>query len=400
MKSAVKNKEVEVLRQISSTINSTLRLDEVLKRIVKLVVEVAKADACLIYLLDGEKKNLFLSASKIPHPEMIGEVSLKVGEGITGWVAKKGEPVIIGKEASSDKRFKFVPELPEDKYEAFLSYPVFSQKKLVGVINVQYKKPRKFNDVILSLLETISHQVGGAIINARLYEEAARKAQIIETFQKVSQTIVSKRYLEEILSLIVLMAAKLLNARICSILLLDEKKGELLLKATQSTSPEYCYKPPVKLESSVSGKVVREKAPLMVKDLLKDKEFSFPEIARKEGLFSLLSVPMMSKGKAIGTVNIYSKEEKEFTSEEIDIIQAFANQAAIAIENTRLLEEATEAKEALLTKKLVDRAKAVLIKKLSLSEEEAHKLIYRKSMDLRKPVREVAEAIVLASEIE
>ncbi len=395
VKATPKDKELEVLRLISSTVNSSLEIREVLKKIVELVIEVTRGDSCLIYLYEPQDRELVLYASKNPHPKMIGEVKLKMGEGITGWVASSKKPVVIEKEAGKDPRFKFIPGLPEEKYQAFISYPILFRKELVGVINVQYKKPRKYSPTTLALMETISHQVGGAITNARLHKSVKRKAEIIETLQEVSQAVASKNYLEELLSLIVVMAARTLKAQICSILLLDEKGKKLVLKATQSTNPEYRFKPPVKVENSVSGKPIKTQQPIIIKNLSKEKDFRFPEIARKEGLKSLLSVPMLSQGRAIGTLNIYFGEQRDFSEEEMGIVQAIANQAALAIEKTQLIEEAQKAKEALEIRKAIDKAKAFLMKNLGITEEEAHKLIYKKSMDLRKPVKEVAEAISL-----
>src|SRR5208283_5588365 len=117
----------------------------------------------------------------------------------------------------------------------------------------------------------------------------------------------------------------------------------------------------------------------------------YPAIARKEGLVSMLCVPMMIKDRVIGAINTYTQSEYEFTKEEIDILQAIANQAAVAIENTRLDQEILATKEALETRKLVERAKGVLMKELRIPEDDAYKKIHRKSMDLRKSMREVAE---------
>lgn len=390
-----RERELEILKLISSAVNSSLEIKGVLKKIVEVTVRATQCDSCLIYLFNSEENRLVLSASKNPHPDMIGSVSLKMGEGITGWVAANRKSVVIEKEAGKDPRFKFVPGLPEDKYQAFLSYPIIFKDELVGVMNVQYKKAKKHQPAILSLLETISNQVGGAIVNARLFQEVKEKAETIEAFRDLSQTVVSKQYLDEILSLIVVMAARLVKAEVCSILLLDEKGEKLVLKATQSASPAYRLKPPVKVEGSVSGKAIKTVKPIVVKDLLKDKNFSFPELAKKENLKSMLSVPMVYQGKVIGTVNVYAGKSTTFSREKINIVQAVANQAAIAIERTRLLEEATKAQEALETRKALDKAKAFLMKNLGLAEEEAHKMIYKKSMDLRKPLKEVAETIAL-----
>ncbi len=125
----------------------------------------------------------------------------------------------------------------------------------------------------------------------------------------------------------------------------------------------------------------------------------YPEVARKEGIVSLLSVPMMVKDRAIGVINCYTKKEHQFKPEEISILQTVANQAAVAIENTHLSEEILAAREALESRKIVERAKGILMKDLDVSEDEAYKKIHKKSMDLRKTMKEIAEAIILSSEL-
>jgi signal transduction protein with GAF and PtsI domain len=229
-------------------------------------------------------------------------------------------------------------------------------------------------------------------------KKTRKKIKNIEGISLISSTIVSVKYLDDILSQIVKITADMFNSKICSIMLFDEKKDELVIKATQSLSEEYKNKPPVKVGSSISGLAVKEKKPIFVLDVKKDPRYMYPQIAEKEGLCSMLAVPMIVKDKVIGVLNIYTSEPYEFKEEEIKIIQTIATQAALAIENTRLLEELIATKEALETKKLVDRAKALLMKYREMSEEEAHRFLQKKSMDLRKPIKEIASAIILAFE--
>lgn len=222
----------------------------------------------------------------------------------------------------------------------------------------------------------------------------------IETLSLISSTIVSSKFLDDILSQIVKLTADMFGSKICSIMLLDEKKGELVIKATQSLSEKYKNKPPVKVGSSISGLAVKERKPIFVLDVKKDPRYMFPSIAEEEGLCSMLAVPMIVKDKVIGVLNIYTTTEYEFTKEEIDVLQTIANQAALAIENARLFEELVMTKDALETKKLVDRAKALLMKHRNFTEEQAHRFLQKKSMDLRKPIKEIAQAIIFTFEEE
>lgn len=394
-----KTREVEVLHRISESISSTLDLESVLRHIVEVVVEVTRADACLLYLLSDTREELILRASKNPHPKLIGRITIGLGEGITGWVARERTRVIIPSNASDDPRFKFFHNLPEDRYQAFVSLPVMAKKEVVGVINVQHKRPRRYRPDELALLTTIANQVGGAIENARVHDEVKRKALQVETLSQVSETVASNRLIDDVLHLIVTMTAQMMNSKICSIRLLDGE-GELRIAATQSLSEQYRRKPSLKVGQSISGRAVQERRPIIVADVTKEQDYLFPEIARKESLCSLLSVPMMIRDKAVGVINSYTSVPHAFTAEEVKVLQAIANQAAIAIEHATLQEKSFEMQEALAVRKLVERAKGYLMRSKKLTEEEAFRLMQRQSMDMRKSLREIAEAVLLAGEIE
>jgi len=395
-----KTREVEVLHRITESITNTLDLESVLKHIVDVVVEVTRADACLLYLFSDSHEELILRASKNPHPRLIGRIKIGLGEGITGWVARERTRVVIPSNASDDPRFKFFHNLPEDRYQAFVSVPIMAKNEVIGVINVQHKRARRYRPDELALLSTIANQVGGAIENARLYAETVRKARQIETLSQVSETVTSNRLIDDILQLIVTMTAQMMNSKICSIMLLDQPTGELRIVATQSLSEQYRRKPNLKIGQSISGRAVQERRPIMVPDVTCERDYRYPDLARKEGLCSLLSVPMLIRDKAVGVINSYTSVPHTFTAEEVKLMQAIANQAAIAIEHTTLLEKSFEMQEALAVRKLVEQAKGYLMRSKKLSEEEAFRLIQRQSMDLRKSMREVAEAILLAQQLE
>jgi GAF domain-containing protein len=170
--------------------------------------------------------------------------------------------------------------------------------------------------------------------------------------------------------------------------------------ATQSLSEQYRRKPSLKLGQSISGRAVQERRPIVVPDVTKERDYMYPEIARKEGLCALLSMPMLIRDRVVGVINSYTSVPHAFTTEEIKVLQAIANQAAIAIENTKLVEKSFEMQEALEVRKLVERAKGCLMQAKGITEEEAFRLMQRQSMDTRKSMREIAEAVILAIGIE
>ncbi|MCX5817753.1 MAG: GAF domain-containing protein [Proteobacteria bacterium] len=394
-----KEQELKILHEVAKDISGNVELDELLHRIVEMIMHFIIADSCLIYLYDKQNDELILTASSNPQDKVLGRIKLKMGEGVTGWVARERKPVALAKEAYKDPRFKTFTSLDDDKYEAFLSIPIFSKDEIIGVMNIRNRKEHTYPGHQVDLIFTVSRYLGSAIKNAIIHDEVVKKAQQLDLLSEISRTIVSDYYLKEILQLIVTMTAKVMDSKICSIMLLDEKRNELVIAATQSLSAYYVNKPNLKVGQSISGRVVKEKKPITVLDVTKEPGFMYPDIAKKEGIVSLLSTPMMIKDRAIGVINSYTQCEHKFSKEEVDIIQTVANQAAVAIENTRLDQEILTAKEALEARKIIEKAKGILMKELGVSEDDAYKKIHKKSMDLRKSMREIAEAIILTSDL-
>ena len=158
--------QLRLFQKISRFMVRDMSLQEVLQGIVSLVVEFMQCDSCLIYLLDGDK--LVLCASNDVASGAIGKLSLKLDEGLTGWVARERRLVAISRDAFSDPRFKFFKDLPEDRFESFLSAPVIARNRVVGVINVQHRAPHTHTGSELELISTVGEQVGCLLMLARL----------------------------------------------------------------------------------------------------------------------------------------------------------------------------------------------------------------------------------------
>jgi uroporphyrinogen-III synthase len=170
--------QLQLLQKISRFMVREMSLQEVLQGIVALVVEFTACDSCLIYLIDNDE--LALCASNMPHASEIGKIRLKLGEGLTGWVAKERRLVAISREAYADPRFKTFRDLPEDTFEAFLSAPVIARNRVVGVINVQHRQPHQHNGNEMELLTTVGEQVGCALVLARMAPLAVENANHVD----------------------------------------------------------------------------------------------------------------------------------------------------------------------------------------------------------------------------
>ena len=221
----------------------------------------------------------------------------------------------------------------------------------------------------------------------------------IEAISKVANLITSGMYLEELLRLVVQVTAEIMNSKVSSLMLFDPNKNALVIKATQSISEAYNKKPNIPLGKGIAGVVAKENKVACILDVKKDPRYLNQDVAKKEGLCSLACVPLAVKGRMIGVLNCYTSKQHKFSKSELDLLTALANQAAIAIENAELDLRASSAEEALTTRKLVERAKDILSQDANIPSSEAYRLIQKQSMDIRKSMREVAEAIILAKDI-
>ena len=226
-----------------------------------------------------------------------------------------------------------------------------------------------------------------------------KTSDTIAALSKISRAISSDLYLEDILKLVVTVTAEVMNSRICTLMLLDDKTEKLVIRATQSISEEYIKKEPLVKGEGIAWKVIKKNNSIVVADVLNESEYKYKDIAAKEGLVSLLCMPLAVKNKVIGVLNCYTSKPHRFTKTEINVLASVANQAAIAIENTELMVKTRVIQEELETRKVVEKAKGILMKDEGLIEEESFRKIQKYSMDRRKPMKEVAEAIIMMHEM-
>lgn len=390
---------VALLHRISSIVSSDQDVESILQEMISLVMNVTHCDACLVYLADYATNEIVLRASQLPHDAEIGHVSLKMGEGITGWVAAHKSVVALSSNAAADSRFKAFSSLPEDSYEAFLSVPLVEGGELIGVINVQHREPHKHGSDEVALVTFIGEQMGGLIARARLAERSQSAVRRMETLAAVAQAISAESYLERILQAISEMLAETLESAVCSIMLVDDEKKELNVSAARCSAPDYMHRMPIRMEGSLIEYVVRQGHPIVITNIHSEKQYRYPELARKSGLTSLLAAPLTSQGKVIGSINVYTREERAFTDEEVGFVKVVAGQAAIAIQNARLMSETLDMKRTLEARKLIERAKGILQQKHSLTEEEAYLRLRNESRRVRRSMRDLAEAVILADDL-
>jgi uroporphyrinogen-III synthase len=176
---SLEDSHLDVLHEIGVRLGTAAGFHEVLGRVVEFASALVKCDSCLVYVLDGDE--LVLRASKNPHPEAVDRLKLRVGQGITGWVAEHAEAVAISQKAAQDPRFQFFHELPEDSYEAFLSVPLMCRGRVVGVVNLQHCQPHNYRRREIRMISAIGFLVGAEIELARLEEANSTLVEQLQT---------------------------------------------------------------------------------------------------------------------------------------------------------------------------------------------------------------------------
>lgn len=338
--------ELVALQKVNNAVNSTLDLSEVLAQTVEVVSNVTRVDVCSIFLYEEPRDELVLRATRGLNQALIGKVTLRIGEGITGTAAREGRPVAV-RDAWSDARFKYAPGLAEEPFHSTVCVPIvlYTVQKLIGVLSLQTQEYRDFSVEEIRFLETVAGQIAIAIHNARHYgetdEKLREKVNQLTTLQRVSALIASTLDLQQVLNQIASLAVDLVAADMSAIYRLDEVTGNLTIVASHGLDEGYARGVVIKPGEGALGTAVATGQPVAVSDALGDSRFAtLGERATRAGYRSICCVPLVAKQRAIGGISVYFKVQRQVNEDQIGILAAFANQAAIAIENARLYEEA------------------------------------------------------------
>jgi signal transduction histidine kinase len=367
------------LHQVSQVIHSTLEPQEALRLIVREAVRLVGASSGSVALLTPGGF-LEIEAAEGLAPEAV-RTRLSAAQGITGWVVRTGKPARVG-DVRSDPRY--VPIRREVCSE--LAVPLEVRGQVRGVLNVDADRLEAFSDSDLDLLESLAAQAARVIDHTWLYQQVRQKARLLETLVAVGQTINSMLNLDDALQGITREACLLMEARVCSLLLLDENGAWLDLRAHFGAGPAYLNRPRLSVEDSLVGAVVRRRKPVQELNVQTSSRYASVEVARQEHLVSLLSVPLLYAGKAIGALNVYKGQVYTFSDDEVRILSAFAELSALALEKARLYERVVDLEERL---RQTEKLSALGL----LAAEVAHevrnplavlKMLYH-SLDLRYP---------------
>lgn len=352
--------ENTLLNEVISTVGSTLRLDEVLRHLVDIVVRATDCQVALIYLYDSDKERLVLASTTELYQDLVDKISLALGEGIAGWVALHRKPVFLRDEAMEDPRFCYFPELEEEKFQSIMTVPVIAKdRRLIGVITVQAIAPHEFTEQHRTFINNTAALVAGAIENAQLYENTQRKLSILTSLSVLSQTISSGLYLDDMLRTLATLTVQILEVDLCAIMLMDqgrEREGELARQARRltvhATSPnlnDRAHFQPIDIDRLTLERLREMNEALLHPGSAQIQNGQYQEIGeetlerlnpiRDSQYKTLISAPLISGTEQLGLINCYSSKARRFSHEDQTLLTTIANQIAIAIKNSYLVNQ-------------------------------------------------------------
>ena len=336
---AARTQENILLNEVISTVGSTLKLDEVLGHLVDTIVRAISCHAVFFYLYEKDRERLVLASTNEQYKHLVGKIGLALGEGITGWVGMHLEPVIVKEAAMNDPRFRYFPELEEEKFQSTMTVPITGKDRhLIGVITLHTVAPYEFTEQHQTFVINTAGLVASAIENAQLYQNTQRKLNILTTLSVMSQTISLGLYLDETLHSLATLTVQIIEADLCVIMLMDQAKGRLTVRASSPNLNDRALNfQPIDVDRNVWEKL---------------RDFSthgqFPELSAhalerlnplKDSQYkTLLSAPLVAGTEHLGLINCYSIKTRRYTSEDQTLLNTIANQIAMAIKNSHLVD--------------------------------------------------------------
>ncbi len=330
--------ELTALSGFATIFDSTLQEDKVYTNLGNAISRSINPDAVLVFRFDQEQEKLsVVSSSGVSDSE--ASLSIPARYGMIGRIVQDRMSILLN---DTDKERGYRQLLESQRIRSAVYAPMKWREEVYGVAFAGSQQKDWFKENDLNLLSALSVQAALAIHNSRLYSDLEDRIGELHAIFEIDKAITSAIDLETVLQQIVQMSIGLLDAKISSIMLVDEESDELVIAAAHGLSENYIQKGSIKVGESIAGRVIQEGRPIAVEDISGDPRHVYSEQARTEGLCSLLSVPLNLKDRVIGVLNIYTDEPHSFNSHEINLFTSLAAQAAIAIENARLFESLEE----------------------------------------------------------
>ncbi|HOO55542.1 MAG TPA: GAF domain-containing protein [bacterium] len=335
---------LDIITAVSNIIQTSRGLSSILYDMVDLVIEIVGSDDCAIWLYEDEF--LRLKARHRQNVESAEEITLMLGEGITGMVAESREPMFV-RDVGRDERYKPIPAMMDQGFKSILSVPILDGEKLVGVLNVQTLGEHDFTDAEQKFLLFIASQLVGAIRNTQLYEEVIKGFRKIAIIHQVGQIVSRVRDIDELLSIIARTCAEHLSTRGCVLRLLNRDTHMLEVKGYYGIPNISRENGTVGVGEGIAGCCVAREAPVVCGNIHDNPEGFVDSLGLN--MTSVICVPLVVKGDVIGTLAIFDKmsmmsdELIPFDDEDVGLASVIGNQVAMAIDNARLYADKDEA---------------------------------------------------------
>lgn len=308
--------------------------DDLLSHAVDYIKTQIDVESCDVLLKTSSGGLVLAACSELP--EMAGRLRLGPGIGLASIVMSTREPLSVANNLLDDKRYAAHPGIDELNYESVYAVPIAFKADPLGVIFLRRTMPWTPTEVEALTLQTYGKALAISMIllnQGTVYGQAGGR---IGLASEVAQTLAQSPYLEEILQLLVTMTAQRFKYRVVTVRLLDDRRKELVLRATQATHKAYRRKRAIKLGESIAGKAIKEKKTLIVHDVQQESDYIGHDLAEAQGLRSMICVPLLVQGKGIGVLTCYTAKKRDFPDDEIAALELLAKQAAISIEHAKL----------------------------------------------------------------
>lgn len=290
------------------------------------------ADACDIFL--GDQSVLTLRAST-SHPDLVGRVRQGSGAGLAGGATVQNKPLVIPEGLNEREAYRRLPweNLP---FQSALVVPLPEDSAPLGSVIVYRSDRWAISDMEVVKLVRLTAELSTGLRIYRAAFEAGSQANRLGVLSEVTKTLTDSPYLEEILQLLVNLTARRFNYKVVTVRLLDEKRQELVLRATQANNRAYQNKRAIRLGESIAGRAIQSGQIIVVEDVQASEEYIGHDLAEEQGLRSMACIPLLIGGKAVGVLSCYTGEVREFTEDELAALETLANQAAVMIEHAKL----------------------------------------------------------------
>ena len=335
--------DAQAIFGMMATLTSTLDLRRLLGYVVRLCAELTGCAGALVYLWDDDRERLVVRAGVEGYEQWVGRFSLAMGEGLTGWTALTRHPGMIRENPTADSRFKYVPEMNDDRFQSYLTIPVVSPSdRLLGVITMHTEAPHEFGHDDLILMNTLSGLIAVAIENAQLYGRQDRQVRVLQSLARASQAVVQTATLQHILYRLAATASGLVSADHCAVFTLDEAGTRLALETLWSATPEATANPLQAVPTNGQwARLLGATTPVVLARREHREAFAaFGMLAPRAR--TVLVAPMRVSERVVGTFICFSESSRSFGSDDRELLSMVASQAALAVQNARLIEALTE----------------------------------------------------------